>query len=86
MAAPPDAPAELSPPSERVKAVMEGLEKLPPDDRKLIDMRHLNGSASFKEIALDLGISEGAARVRHHRILLDLKMILEQDPRIQSLF
>jgi RNA polymerase sigma factor (sigma-70 family) len=85
MTAPPDAPEEPDGPSERVEAVMEGLKKLAPDDRKLITMRHLNGSATFKEIAQELGISEGAARVRHHRILLDLKRLLEQDPRIQSL-
>jgi RNA polymerase sigma factor (sigma-70 family) len=54
-------------------ALNEALSKLDTADRTLVDMRHLNGSSGFDEIAGALGISVNAARTRHHRVLRRLR-------------
>lgn len=61
---------------ERVRAAMT---RLPEGDRKLLTMRHIE-ALSMARIATALGISEGAAKVRHIRALRRLQTFLE-DPR-----
>lgn len=57
------------------------LERLPTTDREILVMRNLEG-LPVAEVAAVLGISEGAAKVRHLRALRRLRAILEEeDPR-----
>jgi len=84
---PPDALAETRSPRYQAAAtaLKEALEQLPEEDREIIRMRYLDGSASFREIGGALGLEEATVRVRHHRILFRLKELLEPDWRIQAL-
>ena len=44
------------------------LDRLAPADRRLLELRYLDG-LSFPEIAAEMGVGEGAARMRHLRAL-----------------
>jgi RNA polymerase sigma-70 factor (ECF subfamily) len=50
------------------EAVWRALDELSPQDREILMMRYLDQLA-FAEIAVVLGISDGAARLRHYRAL-----------------
>jgi RNA polymerase sigma-70 factor (ECF subfamily) len=51
------------------------LGKLPEAKRETLVLHHMLGM-SFKEVGAVLGISEGAAKVRAHRALADLREVL----------
>lgn len=57
--------------------IQEGLAQLKPEDRQLVEMKHLQGFR-FKEIAEVVGKSPGAVRVQTHRALKKLQTILEK--------
>jgi RNA polymerase sigma-70 factor (ECF subfamily) len=57
---------------ERIRSA---LMLLPPPDRELLALRHLEQMA-LAEIATVLGITEGAAKVRHVRALQRFQKIL----------
>jgi RNA polymerase sigma-70 factor, ECF subfamily len=59
---------------QRVRAAMARLSE---GDRKLIAMRHIE-ALSMAQIATALGISEGAAKVRHMRALRRVQTFLEE--------
>ena len=61
---------------DRIRAA---LAKLAEPDREVLVMRNLE-HLSIAEIAAVLGISEGAAKVRHLRALRRLKALLEEKP------
>ncbi len=68
---------------ERRHIVQEAVAKLSPDDQTIIMLRFLDLKLSYDEIGQQLGIKNGAARVRCTRALDRLKVILEADPRLQ---
>ena len=76
-------PAESSLDPEEVAAVREAWERLTDTDREIIEMRDLRNKPKWSEIAGELRIGEGAARVRHTRALRRLAETLQADPRIQ---
>lgn len=57
---------------QRVRAAMA---RLPEGDRKLLAMRHIE-ALSMAQIAMALGINEGAAKVRHIRALRRVQTFL----------
>ena len=59
---------------QRVRAAMA---RLTEGDRKLLAMRHIE-ALSMAQIATALGISEGAAKVRHIRALRRIQTFLEE--------
>jgi RNA polymerase sigma-70 factor (ECF subfamily) len=59
------------------RAVRQALARLPDRDREFLTLRHLE-QLSIREIAAVLGISEGAAKVRHVRALERLRWGLDQ--------
>jgi RNA polymerase sigma-70 factor (ECF subfamily) len=56
--------------------VQDAVARVSPDRRTPLILRHVWGY-SFKEIAAALGISEGAAKVRSHRAMSDLRTLLD---------
>jgi RNA polymerase sigma-70 factor (ECF subfamily) len=60
---------------DRRRQAQSLLGQLPDADRELLVLRHLE-HLSMKEVAAVLGISEGAAKVRHVRALARLREIL----------
>jgi RNA polymerase sigma factor (sigma-70 family) len=76
-------PAESSLDPEEIAAVREAWEQLTDTDREIIEMRDLRYKPKWSEIAGELGIGEGAARVRHTRALQRLAETLRADPRVQ---
>lgn len=58
--------------------VRAALEELPPRDREVLAMRHLE-QLSVREIAAALGVSEGAVKVRHVRALERLRQRLGEE-------
>jgi RNA polymerase sigma factor (sigma-70 family) len=67
---------------ERDQALHDGLGQLSADDRMIVEFRDLGSPLPYEEIGARLGISPGAARVRHHRALKRLEAILRNDPRL----
>jgi RNA polymerase sigma-70 factor (ECF subfamily) len=59
--------------------IRTALAKMAEADREFLVMRHLE-HLSIAEIAAVMGISEGAAKVRHLRALRRLKALLEEKP------
>lgn len=59
-------------PDPRIPLLREALQALPPTRRDVIVLRRFHG-LSYAEIGEICGISEGAARVRAHRALAQLK-------------
>jgi RNA polymerase sigma-70 factor (ECF subfamily) len=57
--------------------VREGLEKLPEADREVLVLRHLE-ELSVADTAAALGVSDGAAKVRHLRALQRLRALLDE--------
>jgi RNA polymerase sigma factor (sigma-70 family) len=68
---------------EEIAAVREAWEQLSDTDREILEIRDLRYKPKWSEIADELGIGEGAARVRHTRAMQRLAEILQADPRIQ---
>ncbi len=60
---------------ERVQA---SLARLPPRDREVLVLRHLEG-LSTAEVAAVLGLTAGAVMTRHTRALVRLRALLEDD-------
>jgi RNA polymerase sigma-70 factor, ECF subfamily len=58
--------------------VQAALDRLPARDREILVLRHLE-HLSMRECAATLGVTEGAARVRHLRALERLRTTLEAD-------
>jgi RNA polymerase sigma-70 factor, ECF subfamily len=56
--------------------VLRALESLSETDRQIIHLRYFEGCQSFEEIGRRVNLSEGAARVRHHRALRTLERLL----------
>jgi RNA polymerase sigma factor (sigma-70 family) len=81
-------PDDESAPSENVQvilAVREAVEALPEQARQIVELRDLGEERDYAEIAEILGITSGAARVRHSRALVQLAGVLEQDPRMKNI-
>ena len=57
--------------AESAALLLEGLESLSPDHRRVIELRHFEGR-SFSAISKELGRSENAAQLLHARALLSL--------------
>ena len=68
-----------------VLAVREAVEALPEQARQIVQLRDLEEERGFTEIAAQLGITSGAARVRHSRALAQLAGVLVQDPRLKRI-
>lgn len=64
---------------ERLERVRQSLDELPPRDREVLVMRHLEHLAT-DEIATALGITPGAVKARILRALLRLRDVLETPP------
>lgn len=58
----------------------EILTRLSQEDRRIIEMRNFEGR-TFKEIGEELGISEEAAKVRHHRVLKKARKLVNPENR-----
>jgi RNA polymerase sigma-70 factor (ECF subfamily) len=77
---------QYSSPSQRIVSretrsqVRAALDHLSKRDRELLALRHLE-QLSLREIASVMGISEGAAKIRHIRALERLRDVIGEDPR-----
>ncbi len=67
-------PAEMEGLADRDR-VARALAEVPRDRREAVVLHHVQGM-SFKEVGAVLGISEGAAKVRAHRGMNDLRRLL----------
>lgn len=63
--------------AEAAEALAAAIDRLPPDDREIVLLRHY-GELSFKEIAALLGVPLGTALARGHRALKKLKAYLTE--------
>lgn len=77
LAAEPDDPASGLLAEEQRRRLAELLERLSPQDREILMLRHY-GELSFQEIAELLGIPLGTALARAHRALKRLRASFEQ--------
>lgn len=68
--------------SELTTAVRDALAQMSEADRAVIETKNFMGEQTFAEAGAALGLSAGAARVRHHRAMKRLQALLEQDSRI----
>jgi len=64
--------------------VRAAFDNLPERDREMLSLRALAVPFSFGEIGELLGISESAARVRHHRASAKLRRVLEENRAFQE--
>lgn len=69
--------------AEIVQVVREAIAKLSPTDQEIINLRLMNITLSYDEIAIKLGINNGTARTRYSRANDRLRQLLENDPRIK---
>jgi RNA polymerase sigma-70 factor (ECF subfamily) len=67
--------AELQEMEERLQVL---LERLDPADREVLTLRELEGR-SYAEVADLLGIRKGAARIRHMRALLRIRVLWQTE-------
>ncbi len=67
-----------------VEAMRTALATLSPLDQDIVLMRLYDEPCPYAELAELLGVSEGAARVRHHRAREHLRRLLEEDPAVQE--
>ena len=58
--------------------ILQALGSLSETDRQIIHLRYFQGCQSFEDIGRRLNLSEGAARVRHHRALQSLEPLLAE--------
>lgn len=75
---------DVEPNKEIVAAVQDALIQLTEADVISIKYRNLGAEHSFAELALRLGVSQEAARVRHFRALKRLRALLEMESRITN--
>lgn len=75
---------EFEPDSELVSAVRAAMAQLSEADQTLIRLRNMEGEYTYAEAGASLGISAGAARVRHFRALNRLEGLLLKDQRIKK--
>ncbi|MCB9525910.1 MAG: sigma-70 family RNA polymerase sigma factor [Myxococcales bacterium] len=68
-------PPEPEPDAEVIAAVRDAIAQLPESQRRVIELHKLD-ERPFAEIAAELGINEGAARVRAHRAYDKLRKLL----------
>ena len=68
-----------------VLAVRDAVEALPEQARQIVQLRDLEEERGYAEIAAQLGITSGTARVRHSRALAQLAEVLVQDPRLRHI-
>jgi len=68
------------------ETLAEALWLLSERDRSLVRMRYLDSHSSFAAIAAELGITEDACRVAHHRALRRLHVYLADHPDIERYF
>jgi len=68
-----------------VLAVRDALAALPDQARQIVQLRDLEEERDYAEIAAQLGIAAGTARVRHSRALEQLARVLAQDPRLKRI-
>jgi RNA polymerase sigma factor (sigma-70 family) len=61
------------PAPEMTEAVIAALDGLSEMDRTIIRLKYLEGELSFADIGRELGLTEVAARVRHHRAIQTLR-------------
>lgn len=66
--------------SGELKALRAALDTLSPEDRMIVEMRHI-GQMSFKQITAALDCPMGTALARHHRALKKLRSAMTSDPR-----
>jgi RNA polymerase sigma-70 factor (ECF subfamily) len=69
--------------AELRQKMREALDRLSPNDREILVLRHLEGMR-IAEIAAVLGISEGAVKVRQTRALVRLRAVLDETDREDS--
>lgn len=69
--------------AELICAIREALDRLSPNARLTIELRYFT-ALSAEEGASQLGISYGSYRVRLHRALKQLEVLLSADARIRS--
>jgi len=79
----PSSPLEPQCAADLVIAVREALDRLPQTGRRVLQLHYFQG-LSPRDVALQLGISYGTVRVRLHRALRELELILCADDRILS--
>ena len=63
---------------EMIRRIQDAMNRLSPNDRELLVMRHLE-AMSAAEIGAVLGIGAGAVRTRHVRALARLRSLLDDD-------
>jgi RNA polymerase sigma factor (sigma-70 family) len=71
-------PEEAAMRKERASALLKCMSQLQPDHRIAISMHHLEGMP-VREIAMALGVSEAAIKVRLHRGRQQLKKLFEKE-------
>lgn len=71
---------KTSPVSNLEAAVLDALSHLTERERDILEVRYSGLAQSFAEAGWLLGVSEGVARVRHHRALKKLATVLGNDP------
>jgi RNA polymerase sigma factor (sigma-70 family) len=69
-------PADDDSTAARDDDVAAAMEELPEVDRTILALRYFKGVESFAEVGEQVGLSEAAARVRHHRALKKLFLSL----------
>ncbi len=67
---------------DMILAVEESKKKLSPLECEILTLRYCRDKYNFKEIATLTGTTPSNARVKHHRALNKVKLLLESDPRI----
>jgi RNA polymerase sigma-70 factor (ECF subfamily) len=77
-------PREESLPDELAAEIDAVILELSPADQILLRRRTMDGEDSYGELAKELGINEGTARVRHLRVLRRLKERLMLVPTIRE--
>ncbi len=60
---------------QNIQQLLKGLEQLQPEELELLEMRYFE-KRSFKEVSDILGIKEGTAKVKMHRIIQKLKDLI----------
>ncbi len=65
-----------------VAVVRDAMLQLSDEDRTIVESRQGDLPVQFNELAAAFGISPGAARVRYHRALNHLKLLVSSDPRL----
>lgn len=82
---PQEEPNSSDPYLDLILAVREAIAALPEMTRRVIQLRDLEGERGYEDIASELGITPGAARVRHSRAMAQLAELLESDYRVKRI-